>query len=104
MFIAPVPTTPRQLADDARMCDQIFKMYYNHLEARGYSGSYDDYLTRKYEADMHKMYVGALNGDNTVQEFIKVISDFFDYYRSKAGKVEPDNDSKEWLRERGWKC
>lgn len=102
MFIASVPTTAQQLANDSRMCDQIFKMYYNHLAAKGYQGGYDDYMTRKYESDMHKMYVGALNGDNTADDFIEVLTDFFEYYKSHAPKVEPDEESKEWLRERGY--
>lgn len=102
MFIAPAINTDAQKAADLRMTDQIFKMYYKHLAAPGYCGFFDDYMTNKYETDMHKMYVGALNGDNTVQEFLKILSDFYKYYISKAEKKQPDEASLQWLRERGY--
>ena len=102
MFIAPKPTTPNQIVADSRMHDQLFRMYYLHLAAEGYAGDYADYMTDKYESDMHKMYVGALTGDNSVPEFIKVLKDFYNYYIGKAVKRQPDEASKQWLRERGY--
>lgn len=102
MFIAPAINTDAQKAADLRMTDQIFRMYYKALAADGYDGGYHDYMTEKYEADMHKMYVGALNGDNTVQEYLKTLTDFHKYYTSKAAKRQPDEASLQWLRERGY--
>lgn len=102
MFIAPAIITDIQRAADGRMTDQIFKMYYKHLAAEGYAGDYSDYMTVKHEADMHKMYVGVLAGDNTIQEYFKVLTDFLKYYKSKANRRQPDEDSLQWLRERGY--
>lgn len=101
MFIAPAfkDLNDVQKKNDCRMQDQTQKMY-KKLESEGYFGDYNDCLTAKYEEDIHKMHVGVLVDDNTIQQFFQALTAFYEYYKTKANKIDPDTTSLEWVRER----
>jgi len=99
MFVAPIAETETQKHDDCHIQDQIGKMYLK-LQTEGYFGDYNDYLTAKYEEDIHKMYVGTLTGDNTKKQCFDALRTFYEYYKTKANKIDPDAASLEYVRER----
>ena len=101
MFIAPVPVTQQQIIDDARMVDQISRMY-RKLADEDRCDLIDNYKIKVMEEELHAYYAGVLRRERSYKEFIEKLKAFYDYYLKHAPKQERDEASITWLKERGY--
>lgn len=94
------PNSPVRLMLEAKMTDEIQRMYNNGLAA--YQGGYSDEVTRRLEAEIHQLYYKVLDAGYPYKLYEVKVRELYEWYKAHAPRLVPAEevaDELRWARE-----